>query len=568
MNRTYKLVWNALQQGWVVASELGKSRKKSKAVSLLLVAAALGAGQVVMAAPATRAIPVLGNIASGAATVTVGTAGDGRTLLTVDQTSDKLVANWASFEVGQFSRVTFNQPTVSSIALNRIAGTAPSQIFGQVQANGQLILVNPAGMVFGPSARVNAASVIASTLDITDANFNAGVLQFDRGTSTGAIDIQKQGDNQGIIMAENGNTFVFAPTVTNSGTVRAQAGNVTIANGNRLTVDATAGTATLNQVSGIAGLIQSTGVIRGDRLTTSDKGKVFIVGDRARSGSVVNLAKEITSTGNDIKAKTLNITGDLVVNANTNLNAINSINVNGALNVDGNNRLISVDYDNDAAGDDYLYFGENGKISMPGNTITYREKGVTYNIIRTLAELQAIGANSTTLADKYVLGVGIDASSTATTAFTPIGSTENTAFTGVFSGLGNSISNLTIDLPTTDGVGLFGYVKSIDVNNKAIIASVKLTNVDIDGKLGVGGLIGRAGNANSASGAILFNNNVSGVVSGASSMGGIVGVNHYTPIKYNISNVSVETGFNFYVVDVGGLVGQNWSSDITNRSLS
>jgi filamentous hemagglutinin family protein len=551
MNRTYKLVWNAMQQAWVVASELGKSHKKSKAARLVLAVAALSVGQLAMAVPATRAIPVLDNIASGAATVTAGTASDGRTLLTVDQTSDKLVANWTSFEVGQFSRVLFNQPTASSMALNRIAATAPSQIFGQVQANGQIILVNPAGIVFGSSGRVNAGSVIASTLDITDANFNAGVLQFDRGTSTGAI------DNQGIIIAENGNTFVFAPTVTNSGTLRAQAGNVTIANGNRLTVDATAGTATLNQVSGIAGLIQSTGVIRGDRLSTTDKGKVFIVGDRVRTGSVVKLAGEINSTGSDIKAKTLNITGDLSVNSNTTINAINSINVNGAVNVVGNNRLISIDYDNDAAGDDYLYFGENGKISMPGNTITYREQGVTYNIIRTLDELKAIGTNSTTLADKYVLGMDIDASSTATTAFTPIGSTSDTPFTGFISGLGNTVSNLTINLPSTTGVGLFGYAQN------STIKSLKLSNVNITGDMNVGGLIGQSGTYTSnipGNGTYIFNNSVSGTVNGVGNVGGLIGVNYSTPINYSNASATVTSSSG----NVGGLVGSNVSSNITN----
>lgn len=574
MNRSYKLVWNAVQQAWVVASELGKSHKKSKAARLVLAVAALSVGQLAMAAPATRAIPVLDNIASGTASVTSGLNPDtNRTNLTVSQTSGKLIANWTSFDVGQFSEVIFKQNSASNITLNRINSGSPSQIFGQVKSQidtptgpisaGQLIIVNPAGIVFGSSARVNAGSVIASTLDITDANFNAGVLQFDRGSSTGAIDIQKQGDNQGIIMAENGNTFVFAPTVTNSGTVRAQAGNVTIANGNRLTVDATAGTATLNQVSGIAGLIQSTGVIRGDRLTTTDKGKVFIVGDRARTGSVVNLAGEITSTGNDVKAKTLNITADLSVNSNTNINAINSINVNNALNVIGNNRLISIDYDNDAAGDDYLYFDENGKISMPGNTITYREQGVTYNIIRTLAELQAIGTNSTTLADKYVLGAGIDASITATTAFTPIGSTSSTPFTGFISGLGNTVSNLTINLPSTSGVGLFGYAQN------STIKSLKLSNVNITGNQYVGGLIGQSGTYNEISkitgnGSVVFNNYISGSVNGANNIGGLIGANYDTLASHNKSSAAVLASSN----NAGGLIGLSIDSTISSSSSS
>lgn len=558
MNRTYKLVWNAVQQAWVVASELGKSRKKSKAGSLLLAVAALGVVQVALAAPASRAIPVLDNIASGTAWVTSGLNPDtNRTNLTVSQTSDKLIANWTSFDVGQFSEVIFKQNSASNITLNRINSGSPSQIFGQVKSQidtptgpisaGQLIMVNPAGIVFGSSARVNAGSVIASTLDITDANFNAGVLQFDRGTSTGAI------DNQGIIMAENGNTFVFAPTVTNSGTVRAQAGNVTIANGNRLTVDATAGTATLNQVSGIAGLIQSTGVIRGDRLTTTDKGKVFIVGDRARTGSVVNLAGEITSTGNDVKGKTINITGNLIVNANTNFNAVNSMSINSALTIDGNNRLLSLAYG------DSLNYGDSGRINIPEGTLNtaLRDNGVYfYTVIRDLAALQGVAMDG-----RYILGADLDMTNVA---FTPIGTSAN-PFTGAINGAGYKISNLTINKPNDTGVGLFGYVKSIDSNNKAVIAAMKLQNVSITGSDNVGGLIGQSGTYNettqiTGNGSVLFNNSISGSVNGVSNVGGLVGANYSSPISYSNANAVVTSSGD----NVGGLVGDNKDSVVDN----
>lgn len=555
MNRTYKLVWNAVQQAWVVASELGKSRKKSKAGSLLLAVAALGVVQVALAAPASRAIPVLDNIASGTATTTTGTAGDGRTLLTVDQTSDKLIANWTSFDVGQFSRVIFNQPTASSIALNRIAATAPSQIFGQVQANGQIILVNPAGIVFGSSGRVNAGSVIASTLDITDANFNAGVLQFDRGTSTGAI------DNQGIIIAENGNTFVFAPTVTNSGTLRAQAGNVTIANGNRLTVDATAGTATLNQVSGIAGLIQSTGVIRGDRLSTTDKGKVFIVGDRVRTGSIVSLAGDIISIGNDVKGKAVNITGNLGVNANTNFNAVNSLNVDGVLTVNGNNRLLSLAYG--VTGIDGLNYGDFGKINLPGNNIVIRDNNIYFNtIVRTLAELQAIGANTTSLAGRYIIAADIDASNTGTTSFLPIGTISN-PFTGGINGLGHKVDNLTINLPNSDNVGLIGYTRN------SVIEGIKLTNVNISGRQFVGALVGSSGMYSGGvaqSGSYISHNQVSGIITGSSWIGGLIGSSMDSPVlnNYSLANVSLTGGGSY----VGGLIGKNIGSSVNNSHTS
>ena len=547
MNRAYKLVWSAAQQAWVVTGELGKSRKKNKSVTLLLVATALVgvAFQPALADPASRALPVLSGFASGTATTATATGS-----LTINQTSDKLIANWSSFDVGALSKVTFVQPATSSVALNRITSAAPSEIFGKVLANGQLILVNPAGLTFGPAAQVNASSVIASTSNITDANFLAGNLQFDRGTATGAI------NNQGTLLATEGNTFVFAPTIYNTGTFRAKAGNVNVANGNRLIADQAAGTVTLSQVSGIPGLIQSTGILRGDRLTTTDKGKVFIVGDRARTGSAVNLAGEITSTGIDVKAKTLNITGDLLVNANTSLNATNSINIDGALNVDGNNRLISLAYG--TTGSDNLYFGENGKINMPGNTIRFRDNGVFYPIIKTFAELQAIGTDATTLGGQYVLAADIDATGLT---FNPLGSSAtSTPFTGYLDGLGHKISNLTINKPAVDEVGLISY---------ALFATVKhinLSNAAITGQNYVGGLIGRNGIDNGLTGSsLLFNNRISGTVTGKTYVGGLVGVDRV----YNSGSSTINANTDSALVSgryyIGGLVG--WSS-INNGNLT
>ena len=94
----------------------------------------------------------------------------------IDQRSDKAILNWASFDVGAGNSVTFNQPGASSIALNRIHDASPSQIFGALEANGQIYLVNQNGLVFGNGSRVRTAGLIASTLDISDQNFSAGLL--------------------------------------------------------------------------------------------------------------------------------------------------------------------------------------------------------------------------------------------------------------------------------------------------------------------------------------------------------------------------------------------------------
>src|SRR5260370_13124865 len=110
-------------------------------------------------------------VKSGNATATVSA-----NTLQVNQTSNQAVLNWSSFNVSADGHVIFQQPNASSIALNRIYQQSPSSIFGQVQANGQIYLVNPNGFVFGATASVNAAGILASTLKISDSTFAAGPL--------------------------------------------------------------------------------------------------------------------------------------------------------------------------------------------------------------------------------------------------------------------------------------------------------------------------------------------------------------------------------------------------------
>lgn len=72
----------------------------------------------------------------------------------------------------------FNQPSSSSIALNRVIGTKASDIQGRIDANGQVFLVNPNGVLFGRGAQVNVGGLVASTLDITDAEFNGNSSRY------------------------------------------------------------------------------------------------------------------------------------------------------------------------------------------------------------------------------------------------------------------------------------------------------------------------------------------------------------------------------------------------------
>src|SRR5262245_41711346 len=90
--------------------------------------------------------PKDGTVVGGSATISNPGTGN----VTVNQFSDKAIINWRLFDVGAGERVQFIQPGSSSIILNRVTGgLGPSQIFGTIDANGRVFIINRDGILFG-----------------------------------------------------------------------------------------------------------------------------------------------------------------------------------------------------------------------------------------------------------------------------------------------------------------------------------------------------------------------------------------------------------------------------------
>ena len=178
----------------------------------------------------TYANPEGGVVSAGSATITSPDA----STVQINQASDKAIINWQSFNINSSETTRFVQPNSGSIALNRIdPQQGASQIFGRLQANGQLILVNQAGIYFGPGSRVDVAGIIASTTNITDENFLAGYYSFDQKSSLYNGSIINKGT---LIAADHGLIALIGSAVSNEGLVQAQLGNVVLASGNKFTV--------------------------------------------------------------------------------------------------------------------------------------------------------------------------------------------------------------------------------------------------------------------------------------------------------------------------------------------
>src|SRR6188508_875242 len=174
-----------------------------------------------------HALPTGENVVQGGVTV----SRPGAQTMQINQTTAKGIVNWQSFSIGSGERVNVLQPGASSVLLNRVVGNSPTEIFGQLNANGQVFLVNPNGVLFAPGASVAVGGLFASSLAITDQDFMAGQYRFARSGTAGDV------INQGSIVALNGYAALGAPRVRNEGTIVANLGTVALAAGDRVTLD-------------------------------------------------------------------------------------------------------------------------------------------------------------------------------------------------------------------------------------------------------------------------------------------------------------------------------------------
>ncbi|HYR24758.1 MAG TPA: filamentous hemagglutinin N-terminal domain-containing protein, partial [Aquabacterium sp.] len=246
MNRAYRLVWNQALNLWTPVAECARGR--GKAGRALAVPAALA-----LSASLLHAAPQGGQIVSGAGQITQSGA-----TTTITQSSQNLSVNWQGFNTTAQETVNFVQPSATAIAVNRIYDTNGTQFFGRLNANGQVYLINPNGILFGSSAQVNVGGLVASTLDLADAQLGSAARSFS-GAGTGSV--VNQGTLNGRYVALLGNT------VRNEGTIAAPGGTVALGAGSAVTltfadnqlVQMQVDQNTLNNLAENGGLIQASG---------------------------------------------------------------------------------------------------------------------------------------------------------------------------------------------------------------------------------------------------------------------------------------------------------------------
>ena len=243
MNHIYRLKTNRhtlqLQPVPETARSAGKGRAATSAQSLAQTVAGAVASVVLtgvaslahaqQAPPAANQLPQGGVVSRGSANINVNTA---TAQMTVNQASARAVIDWASFNVGSQAKVQFNQPSSSAVVLNQVQGNNASQIFGQISANGQVILSNPSGIYFSPTSSVDVGSLVATTGKANADDFMAGKTSFNREGSIASVVNEGQ-----LKVALGGYIALLAPEVRNQGVVIAQAGTVALATGEAITLN-------------------------------------------------------------------------------------------------------------------------------------------------------------------------------------------------------------------------------------------------------------------------------------------------------------------------------------------
>uniref|UniRef100_UPI0031FE86C2 beta strand repeat-containing protein n=1 Tax=Azotosporobacter soli TaxID=3055040 RepID=UPI0031FE86C2 len=201
-----------------------KWKRKWQRTVRSIVIASLAATVTLSAYGIGFANPTNPNVTAGSADITTNGA-----TMTIT-TSDKVSINWNKFNIAGGERVNFVQPSVNSVALNRVIGNEASAIYGTLSANGKVFLINPNGILFAPGSSVNVGGLVASTLNLSDSDFLSGQYKF---SGNGASVI-----NQGTINAASGGyVALLGAQAKNQGVILANQGSVVLAGGKAVTLD-------------------------------------------------------------------------------------------------------------------------------------------------------------------------------------------------------------------------------------------------------------------------------------------------------------------------------------------
>jgi filamentous hemagglutinin family protein len=251
-------------------------RPRARAVALAVASALAGGAWANPSGP---------SVAAGSATFSAS----GNTL-NITNTPGTII-NWQQFSIRPDEITRFIQSGAMSAVLNRVTGHEHSQLLGQLLSNGRVFLINPNGITIGQGALIDTAGFVASSLNISDADFLSGRMRFQALAGEPGKVV-----NQGTINASSGGqVYLIAPSVENHGVITAPNGDVLLAAGKsvevvssasphiRVELNAPANGEALNvgQVVGgrigiYGGLVRNAGALNASSVTVAENGNIIL----------------------------------------------------------------------------------------------------------------------------------------------------------------------------------------------------------------------------------------------------------------------------------------------------
>ncbi len=241
---------------------------------------------------------------------------DGRTNVTVDQTEQKAILTWDSFNVGRETDLTFNQQASDWVVLNRVRDAAPSQIHGSVNAKGTVLILNQNGVLFGGASSVNVRNLVASTANITDSQFlTNGIYSQLSGdyipSFTGAggkitveAGAQIKTHSPESVTTSGGYVLLMGTEVTNAGSITTPKGQTLLSAGDDFIVRRGYGTEENkysttrgNEVRGLIGADSASGMVINSGLIEAAQGDITLAGRTIRQDGVALATTSVNQRG-------------------------------------------------------------------------------------------------------------------------------------------------------------------------------------------------------------------------------------------------------------------------------
>lgn len=269
------------------------------------------------------------------------TVSKGKTKVTIKQTEQQALLNWETFNVGKNTKLTFDQSKGGEnvgqwIAFNKVSDPSanPTQILGNIKADGQVYIINSNGIIFGGSSQVNARGLTVSSLPINDNLVKQGLLNnrdaqflFSGLTVPGGADgtpdfnpepppaSGKYGDvivQEGAVLkspvgggGNGGRIMLVGANVTNRGSILTEGGQTVLAAG--LQVASAAHDANDPSLRGldvwIGAVGDYAGTVTNQGLIESLTGSVSIAGKNVNQAGMIDSSTSVALNGRiDIKA--------------------------------------------------------------------------------------------------------------------------------------------------------------------------------------------------------------------------------------------------------------------------